>query len=234
MATTNDQNKGGQGNTETPKGDQGATGDTTDKSKTGEQGTGGETKTGDEGKGGEAVKDPAAQGDGTQSKKDDQGKGGKTGDEKKGAPDKYELKVPENSSVDADDLKLIEQLARENDWDNETAQAAVQQHHDMLAEQSSKFLEATKADKDYGGDKLSATQQRAKAVIDMVRPASHPRAKAFRALLDKSGYGNHIEVISFLADLGKMTEEDGAISGAGGGGGEKDAAAVLYDGNSKN
>lgn len=150
----------------------------------------------------------------------------KAGEKK--APDKYELKVPEKSTLDESDVKAIETIARENGWTNEEAQSALQRHHDLLIEQSNQFLEVTKADKTYGGEHLAESQARAKAVIDLVRPASHPRAKAFRALLDKSGYGNHIEVVSFLADLGKLTAEDGVVGGGGKTGAAESVEEKLY------
>lgn len=230
MATTNN-GAGGQGNTETtqttekPAGEQQQTADKTSDGAASKQ----EPEPGKAGTDGKSGDDTSKQ---SQDGKDGKGGGDDKGGKKTGAPEKYELKVPENSTLGDDDVATIEKIARENGWDNETAQAALEQHHNTLIEQSARFLEATKADKDYGGDKLTTTQARAKSVIDLVRPTSHPRAKAFRALLDKSGFGNHIEVISFLADLGKMTEEDGAL--AGGGGAEKrDAADVLYGGTTK-
>lgn len=235
MAKTNDGGDGGQGNTDTATATEKAAADKAAADKAAAAGTGGDTKTDDKGKGGEAVKDPAATGDAAQQKIDadkaaaDKAAAAKAAGEKK-APEKYELKVPENSTVDADDLTMIEQIARDNNWDNETAQAAVEQHHDTLVAQSARFLEGTKADKEYGGDNLASTQQRAKSVIDLVRPANHPRAKAFRALLDKSGYGNHVEVISFLADLGKMTEEDSPLVSGGGGKTAQTVEEKLYDG----
>lgn len=152
----------------------------------------------------------------------------------KKAPDKYELKVPEKSTLDDSDVKAIETIAKENGWTQEEAQAALDRHNETLIEQSTQFAEATKADKDYGGANLTQSQARAKAVIDSIRPASHPRAKAFRALLDKSGYGNHIEIVSFLADLGKRLEEDGGAAGDGtSGGGKRTAEDVLYGGAEK-
>lgn len=149
-------------------------------------------------------------------------------------PAKYELKLPEKTTLDASDVKAIETIARENGWSNEEAQLALQHHHDTLLEQADQFLTVTKADPTYGGDNLAKSQARAKAVIDRVRPASHPRAAAFKALLDKSGYGNHIEILSFLADLGGMIEEDGGAGGDGTSGAKTpDAAEVLYGGTTK-
>lgn len=148
-----------------------------------------------------------------------------------GAPEKYTLTAPEDGGIDAADLKLVEEVARENDWTNEQAQDALERHAATRVEQSARFLAETTADKDYGGTNLATTQARAKAIIDSVRPATHPRAAAFRALLDRSGFGNNIEVISFLADLAKRTEEDGAIgSNASGATAKKSAEDTLYDG----
>lgn len=147
----------------------------------------------------------------------------------KKAPAKYDLKVPDGSSVNDSDVKAIEVIAREQDWTNEQAQAALQSHHDTLAAQSEAFLAETKADKVYGGENLAKSQARAKAVMDLVRPANHPRRAAFTALLDRSGYGNQIEILSFLADLGARLEEDGGATGDGTGGAKtKSAEDVLY------
>jgi len=151
----------------------------------------------------------------------------KAGEKK--APDKYALTIPEKSTIDDSDVKVIEQVARENDWTNEEAQAALDRHNVTLIEQSARFLEETKADTTYGGDNLAATQARAKALLDRVRPASTPQGKALRALLDKSGYGNHLQVVSLLADLGKMMEEDSPAAG-GQSGAAKTVEEKLYDG----
>lgn len=152
----------------------------------------------------------------------------KAAGEKK-APAAYKLTIPEKSTIDDGDVKIIEQVARENDWTNEEAQAALDRHNVTLIEQSARFLEQTKADTTYGGDNLAVTQARAKALLDRVRPASTPQGKAIRALLDKSGYGNHLEVVSLLADLGKMMEEDSPAVG-GNVGGAKTVEEKLYDG----
>lgn len=223
--TTNNTQGGGQGNTDTAK-PGGEQQQTPAAGAGGETGKGGETKTGDDGKGGEAVKDPKTQGNETQQGKTEQGKGGEAA---KKAPAKYELSIPEKSTLDDSDLKMIEDYARENDLDNAAAQALIQQRHDLLIEQSDRFKALTEADPELGGDKLATTLQRAKAGLDFLRPASHPRAKAFRALIDKAGWANHPEIVAAFADLGKMTEEDGVVSGAGGGSSEKTQADTLYD-----
>lgn len=147
------------------------------------------------------------------------------------APEKYDLKLPDGGRIDAEELKHFESVARSQKWTNEQAQQAINDHVVALDAQSTRFLEETRADPEYGGEKLQETQKLARAVLEKVRPAGTPRGDALRALLNKTGYGNHKEVISFLADLGKMMAEDTATGGgARGGGASRDAATVLYGG----
>jgi len=146
------------------------------------------------------------------------------------APEKYDLKLPDGGRIDAEELTHFEKIARSQNWTNDKAQQAINDHATALESQSQRFLEATKADPDYGGDKLADTQKLARAVLDRVRPAGTPRGDALRQLLDKSGYGNNLEVISFLADLGRMTAEDSATGGTRTTAGSRDPASVLYGG----
>lgn len=146
------------------------------------------------------------------------------------APEKYALTLPENGHLDAHDLTAIETIARQQGWTNEEAQQRVNDHAAAVAAQSAHFTEQTKADPVYGGAKLPDTLKHAGLALDKLRPAGTPRGDAFRALLDKSGYGNHPEVVSLLADLGSAMAEDKTTGahGGGGGGATKDAATTLY------
>jgi hypothetical protein len=146
-----------------------------------------------------------------------------------GPPDKYELTVPEGGRLDDADLKRFESMAREQGLTNDEAQAALDLEDAYLAQRTETLLSETKADKDYGGDKLAESQRLARAVIDRVRPAGHARRESFIRFLNKGGDGNHIEVVSFLADLGRMMGEDSrAAGGAGGGGSKKTAEEIMY------
>jgi hypothetical protein len=124
------------------------------------------------------------------------------------APEKYTLTVPDGGRIDDDDVKAVEAIAREQGWTNDQAQAALESHAQALAAQSERFLAHVKADPTYGGEHLVETQQLVRRALDKLRPAGTPRGDALRRLLDKSGYGNHLEVVSFLADLGKQMAED--------------------------
>lgn len=153
----------------------------------------------------------------------------------KKAPEKYELQLPEGGRLDQNDLTQIETLARENDWTKDEAQGHLDAIADSVAEQAERWLTDTKADKTYGGDNLATTQKLAMQAVARLRPDGHPRRASFLAFMNRGGAGNHLEVVSFLADLGKLMAEDSPAltTGGGGGGGPNDAATVLYGQESK-
>lgn len=226
----NDADKGG-GGAGGDKGGQQAAGD-----KGGDQGNkgaaGGEGEKGAKGDG---------KGGGDQGEKGADDKAGKDGAEKQGgakdgegqakagAPDKYALQLPkEQERLDADDLKAIEVVARAKGWTNEEAQAALDEHLEAIETQAGRFLEETKNDPVYGGDKLDQTVTLANKALDRLHPKGTPEGDRFRRLLTRSGYGNNVAVLAHLAKLGKMMAEDGSVLGAGESGGEKTAEEILY------
>jgi hypothetical protein len=147
-------------------------------------------------------------------------------------PDKYDLKAPAGDEVYVDDrlLKRVETVARASGWSNADAQAALEEHLGNVKAELQEYLVVTKADPDYGGEKLAETQRLAKLVIDKVRPVGHKRRESFQGFVNRAGAFNHIEVVSFLADLGKLMAEDRPAAGGGPGGGErKRTADVLFD-----
>lgn len=148
------------------------------------------------------------------------------------APEKYELKLPDGAKdwLDENDLKAIETTAKAKGWTNDQAQTVLNEHAEALAAQSAAFRAATEADTTYGGDKLQDTQRLGSLALDKLRPKGTTHGDAFRSLLVKSGYGNNLEVVSFLADLGKLMAEDSHVAGGGAADqrGSRDAATVLY------
>jgi hypothetical protein len=146
-------------------------------------------------------------------------------------PEKYEFVVPQGSEVffEASDLDAYAQIAKANELTQEEAQAMIEAEAANRQALVVAFGEQTKADPVYGGAKLVETQQLAKRVIDRVRPAGHARAEAFNKLLTKSGYGNHIEVVAFLADLGRLMSEDTAAGGSASTG-KRLTEEILYGG----
>jgi len=148
------------------------------------------------------------------------------------APSKYELKIPDTASamLGTADVKLLEDIARGADWTNEEAQAALEEQIAIATAQSERFTAETLADPEYGGDHFEETKRLARAVIDRVRPDGHGRRENFLRFMGRGGAGNHVEVLSFLADLGKMMGEDSPIHARGASGkSTESAASKLYD-----
>jgi hypothetical protein len=145
-------------------------------------------------------------------------------------PDKYDLKIPDGATawLDEGDLAPIAEIARGLQLDNAGAQALIEQHIDTLAAMSEAFKTATEADQEYGGEHLEETRQLAKLALDTLRPAGTPRGDALRKILARSGYGNQLEIVSLLADLGRGMREDRPVGGGQPARAAKDAASVLY------
>ena len=151
------------------------------------------------------------------------------------APDKYSLTVPTGDEKYVDDRVRahIEQVARASGWSNDDAQAALLEFLGNVKAEHAVFLEETKADPTYGGEHLAESQQLVKAAIDRLRPVGHARRDSFLAFVNRAGAFNHIEVVAFLTDLGKLMAEDGAgVSTTSGAGKPRAAEDVLYGGKS--
>ncbi len=152
------------------------------------------------------------------------------------APEKYELRIPDGGEryIGAADLQFVEQVARANHWTQEDAQAelndAVTRSQARETAIAAQFLETAKADRDYGGSKFEDTKQLAQRAIDRLRPAGHARRDSFLAFIERGGALNNIEVLSFLADLGKAMSEDApGRTPSAGVGSSGDVASKFYD-----
>jgi uncharacterized low-complexity protein len=146
-------------------------------------------------------------------------------------PEKYTLQVPEAAKhlIVPSHLARLEAMGKANGWTNEQTQIALENFATDIKALSDGFAETTKADPDYGGDHLPETQRLARAAIQAVRPEGHPKRESFLRFLNESGAGNHIEALSFLADLGKALGEDAPALGKSKVGSTESAADRLYD-----
>jgi hypothetical protein len=82
----------------------------------------------------------------------------------------------------------------------------------------------------FGGEKITETQRLGNAVLDRFAPTTDPLGKEIRQVLVKSGFGNHLAIVAFLAKIGRAMAEDAPSGGRTGEGRTSgDAAAVLYD-----
>lgn len=146
-----------------------------------------------------------------------------------GAPATYTLKLPDGGALDAMDQQRIEKLARANNLSNDQAQSFLEATNAAVVEEGNSWHAELIADKTYGGDNLAETQRLANQLLDKVRPQGTPRGDGLRRLLSR-GSGNNLEVVSFLADLGRMLQEDKPVGGAPSGGKTetKSIAEQLY------
>ncbi len=178
-------------------------------------------------------KEPGAEGEakpGEEQKPD----GEKKQEEKKpeGAPEKYEFKTTEGQELDTAALEQFEPIARELNLTNEQAQKMVDlygtQILPMVQKQQAEAWQKTteqwaadvKADKEIGGDKLTANIGVAQRALETF---GTPDLKEY---LNASGLGNHPELIKVFVKVGKAMSEDGMVTGKESG--QRTAAEVLY------
>lgn len=184
-----------------------------------------------------ATTDPEGAADGTKAA-DDTGKATAEGDQGAGSgdkgttsdpehkadapaskvPERYDYVVPEEAKafVDPTMLEALAARAKAKGLTMEQAQEQLEELIDERVAMSDAFQQQTLADPTYGGDKLADTQRYAQAAIRHFRPQGHARAESFNKLLIQSGFGNNLDVISFLADVGKAMAEDSPGAGSSG------------------
>lgn len=105
-------------------------------------------------------------------------------------------------------LENTREFAKEHDLSVETARALVERDRasreaDKAAWESEKadWVKRVKADPDLGGDKLPTTIQHAKAALHRYFPPE------FATMLDRTGFGNHPDLIRGLARIGSLGAE---------------------------
>ena len=132
-----------------------------------------------------------------------------------GAPEAYEFKTPEGVTFDESVIGSFSEVAKELNLPQDKAQLVLDKMAPVLAERQvaqfeavkAQWAEASKTDKEFGGDKLSESLATAKKALDTFGTPE------LRTLLDESGFGNNPEVIRFMARAGKAISEDRFVGG---------------------
>lgn len=140
-----------------------------------------------------------------------------------GAPEKYEFKAPEGYEIDAELLNEFSPVLKGLDLSQDDAQKVVDLAPKLIEHTQNKTIAAVfehigfadhanwatalKADPELGGEKLA--ENTAVAVKAMQAFAS----PALQALLEKSGLGNHPEMVRAFYKVGKQISEDGFVPG---------------------
>ncbi|MGR5938286.1 peptidase [Enterobacter ludwigii] len=148
-----------------------------------------------------------------------------------GAPEKYEFQAGEGVELDAEALKDFEPVARDLNLTNEQAQKLVDAYPKILAgvqqrqaeawqAQTEQWASDVKADKEIGGDKLTANLSAAQRALDLF---GTPELKEY---LNTTGLGNHPDLVKTFVKIGKAMSEDGMVDGSNQG--QRSAAEVLY------
>lgn len=148
-----------------------------------------------------------------------------------GAPEKYEFTAGEGVELDSEALKDFEPVARDLNLTNEQAQKLVDAYPKILAgvqqrqaeawqKQTEGWAETVKADKEIGGDKLTANLSAAQRALDQF---GTPELKEY---LNATGLGNHPDLVKTFVKIGKAMSEDGMVDGSNQG--QRSAAEVLY------
>ncbi|CFQ87963.1 MULTISPECIES: peptidase [Yersinia] len=150
-----------------------------------------------------------------------------------GAPEKYEFKAPEEGQdLDAEALATFEPVARELGLSQEQAQKLVdiygkdivpklqQQQAEAWQKQTEQWGNDVKADKEIGGDKLTANIGMAQKALDQFGTPE------LRTYLEQTGLGNHPDLVRFCVKIGKSMGEDSMVMASSGG--QRSAAEVLY------
>lgn len=155
----------------------------------------------------------------------------KDDDKPDGAPEKYEFTAGEGVELDTEALKDFEPVARDLNLTNEQAQKLVDAYPKILAgvqqrqaeawqAQTEEWAATVKADKEIGGDKLTANLGVAQRALDTF---GTPELKEY---LNGTGLGNHPELVKAFIKVGKAMSEDGMVTGKESG--QRSAAEVLY------
>lgn len=152
-------------------------------------------------------------------------------------PEKYELKIPEGSLLKPEEVDKISAYAKAKGLSNDAAQAILEQRSEAVSEYHASqeaehkgivetWAKTSSADKELGGDNFAKNAEIAKRVYTRF---GNPVLGEF---LDKTGYGNHPEVLRVFYRIGLAMTNDSFVP-AGGPAGESKGMEELFYGPKK-
>ena len=166
----------------------------------------------------------------SQAAEGEQGKDPQDDGKPQGAPEKYEFATPEGMQFDDAVVGAFGEVAKDLNLSQEAAQKILDkvgpvmaaQQNEALQAASNEWAEASKTDKEFGGDKLNENLAVAKKAMDQFA------SPELRALLNESALGNNPEVIRMFYRVGKAISEDGFVVGGNAKNSEQTTAQRLY------
>ena len=166
----------------------------------------------------------------SQAAEGEQGKDPQDDGKPQGAPEKYEFATPEGMQFDDAVVGAFGEVAKDLNLSQEAAQKILDkvgpvmaaQQNEALQAASTEWAEASKTDKEFGGDKLNENLAVAKKAMDQFA------SPELRTLLNESALGNNPEVIRMFYRVGKAISEDGFVVGGNAKNSEQTTAQRLY------
>jgi hypothetical protein len=134
---------------------------------------------------------------------------------KPSVPEKYEFRAPEGLRLDDAVLGAFSEVAKELALPQDAAQKVIDKMAPVFAARqaeqlkalSESWVQASVADKEFGGEKIAEHLAVAKKALDELATPE------LRKLLDETGLGNHPEVIRVFYRAGKRLSEDTVVGG---------------------
>jgi hypothetical protein len=179
----------------------------------------------------------STEGQGTQGSEEKAAEGTKTEGapetKPEGAPESYAFTAPEGVQFDATVIGAFAEVAKDLNLPQDQAQKVLDKVAPVIAARQSEQLqaartawaEATKTDKEFGGEKLAENLGAANKAMETFGTPE------FKQLLDLSGFGDHPEVIRVFHRISKAISEDRFVGGQGGGAKPADARSFYPNSN---
>ena len=153
-------------------------------------------------------------------------------------PEKYEFKAPDGVKLDEASVKDFSAFAKDAKLSQESAQKVVDmgvklmqswqtQQAEAFKTQRAEWVTNSKADKEFGGDKLAENLGAGKKALEKFGTPD------FLTFVNQSGIGDHPEFIRFVHRVAQATKEDGLPAGSRTAGGAKDTGGAFSYGASK-
>lgn len=138
--------------------------------------------------------------------------------------------MPEGFELHGDDAKVLQELGQQFKMPQEAVQKLVdlgvqlQQRQAVQQQQMvNSWIDAARADTEYGGEKLQQSLLTAQKAFTL------PRGEKISKILYNSGLGNHPDVIGFMTEVGKLLQSDNMVHGQGTNTASVSPATVWYD-----
>lgn len=167
---------------------------------------------------------------------------------KKEIPEKYDIKLPENSLISKEQLGEIESLAKDRGFSNEEAQGLLDSHNKIaektadIVQQASldelkeltevTWVKEAQEDKEIGGDDLLKNSEMSSRVLKKF--GSEKLINILDPMRDDNptgtGLGNHPELLRLFTRIGKIMSDDQLIFGSTKTESKKSPEQILYGG----